>query len=121
MEDPRPKSIFLDIDGCILHQYAGLDHQILMPPKLLPGVLDKLHEWDRKGYIIILVSGRKESMRSITEKQLTELGVYWDQLILGVGGGVRVMINNDKDSAPGLETVVGITIEKNKGLGGLDI
>jgi histidinol phosphatase-like enzyme len=121
MDDPRPKTLFLDIDGVLLHQYGGLDQQILQTPSLLPGVLEKLHEWDAKGYNLILVTGRKHSMRSLTEKQLQDLGVYYDQLLMGVGGGVRVLVNNDKTSFPQMETAIGITIRKNKGLVDLEI
>lgn len=121
LEDKRPKTVFLDIDGVLLHQYGGLDQQMLQEAVLLPGVLEKLHEWDCLGYTIILVSGRRESMRKKTQKQLSSLGIYYDQLILGVGGGVRVLINNDKTSIPGLETAVGLTIKKNVGLIDVDI
>jgi|SRR5581483_9600185 len=120
-DDPRPCTILIDIDGTILFQRGGLDQQILQTSTLLPGVLEKFHEWDRLGYIIILMTGRKESMRRITERQLEELGVYFDQLVMGIGGGVRVLINNSKDSCPGLNTAVGITIPKNKGLEELSI
>ena len=53
-------------------------------------------EWDRKGYNIILISGRRESMRKVTEAQLNEAGIVYDQLILGVGGGERYLINDMK-------------------------
>lgn len=126
MEDPRPKTIFLDIDGTVLEQIGGLDKQMHLGPlpnhsPLLPGVLDKLHEWDCLGYIVVLVTGRKESMRAVTERQLEYHGIYYDQLIMGIGGGVRVLINNAKDSFPEMETAVGRTIPKNKGLVDLDI
>jgi predicted mannosyl-3-phosphoglycerate phosphatase (HAD superfamily) len=121
MSDPRPKTIFLDIDGVLLHQYGGLDAQMMCEPTLLPDVLNKLHSWDCKGYNIVLCTGRKESMRSITVEQLESVGIYYDQLIMSIGGGVRVLINNSKDSIPDLETAVAFTIPKNKGIGDLDI
>jgi hypothetical protein len=35
--------------------------------ELLEGTIEKLLEWDKKGYNIILTTGRKESLSSITE------------------------------------------------------
>ena len=35
-------------------------------------------------------------MRAVTEKQLNEAGIIYDQLILGVGGGERHLINDMK-------------------------
>ena len=93
----RPKTIICDIDGTLVEHVAPLDatksnHKL----KLIPGTRDTILEWDRKGYGIILISGRRESMRKVTELQLCEAGIIYDQLILGVGGGERHLINDMK-------------------------
>lgn len=41
------------------------------------------------------------------------VGIYYDQLIMQVGNGPRVLIN---DACEDQETAFGITIERNKGL-----
>jgi hypothetical protein len=64
--------------------------------KVLPGTKEKLWEWDGKGYNIILTTGRKEGMRKSTEEQLRKAGIIYDQLIMGIGGGDRVLINDKK-------------------------
>ena len=33
-------------------------------------------------------------MRITTERHLSELGIFYDQLIMGVGGGQRILIND---------------------------
>lgn len=121
MVDPRPKTILIDLDGTILYQHGGLDQQMKCSAKMLPGVLSKLHEWDLLGYNIIICTGRRESMRELTKRQLEECGIYYDQLVMGLGGGVRVLVNNSKSSFPGLETAVGITVPKNEGIRDLDV
>ena len=68
-----------------------------------------------KEYKIILVTGRKECTRSETESQLRYHGLVWDQLVMGIGGGVRVLINDKKPLHEG-DTATGITIERNIGL-----
>jgi histidinol phosphatase-like enzyme len=92
----RPKTIFIDIDGTILHHYGDLSQQITKIPIVLDGVKEKFIEWDKKGYIIILTTGRKEALRKITEKQIVDVGLFFDQLIMGCGGGERILINDMK-------------------------
>lgn len=88
--------------------------QMLDTPQLLPGVLDQFKRWDDLGYNIVIFTGRRESMREITEQQLKGLGLAYDQLVMGVGGGKRVLINDKK--ANGEETAFAINVDRNKGM-----
>lgn len=116
----RPKTIFLDIDGTILHHYGEyLIDQIEQPAKILPGVKDKLEEWQAAGHQIILTTGRKESMREDTERQLREVGIVYDRLILGITGGVRYLINDAKPS--GEVTAKAFCVRRNSGLSGIEL
>jgi len=90
------KTIFLDIDGVIFEHLGNLHVQITHDLKLLNGVLEKFHEWDLEGYRIILITGRRESARKITEKQLSNAGIFYDKLIMGLGRGDRIIINDTK-------------------------
>ena len=93
----RPKTIFCDIDGTLIKHFPPTttcipDHC----PEILDGTIEKLLEWDKKGYNIILISGRRECSREVTMNQLNKMGIIFDQLILGAGGGQRVLINDRK-------------------------
>ena len=82
--DIRPKTIFCDIDGTLVtHAKPTIAQLPTHKLNLLEGTLEKLLEWDKLGYNIILTTGRKESLRKITEKQLEEAGIFYDQLIMG--------------------------------------
>ena len=83
--------------------------------EVLPGVHDKLVEWDTKGYRVIITTGRKESAREATIKQLQRVGILYDQLIMGFGGGDRILIN-DRKSGSVRDTAYAINLERNKGL-----
>ena len=110
-----PKTIFLDIDGCILkHNGGNLSQTLYEEPQLLPGALQKLDLWESLGYKIIITTSRKESLRKFTEKQLLEVGISYDQLIMGLSMGERVIINDLKPD--GTHTARAIEIERNKGL-----
>jgi hydroxymethylpyrimidine pyrophosphatase-like HAD family hydrolase len=113
--DTRPKTIICDIDGTLVRHYDP--HTVSKSTykmELLEGTIEKLLEWERKGYNIILLTGRKESMRKVTEQQLSNAGIFYDQLIMGVGGGFRYLINDHKPS--GEEAAFAINVERNKGI-----
>jgi ribonucleotide monophosphatase NagD (HAD superfamily) len=101
MEENRSKTLFIDIDGTIFkHQKNATGacfYHLGAKDKLLPGVLDKFNEWHSKGHRLILTTGRPESMRQITEDQLRMAGLFWDMLLMGIGAGERILINDFKD------------------------
>lgn len=113
--DTRPKTIICDIDGTLVRHYDP--HTVSKPEyrmELLTGTIEKLLEWERKGYNIILLTGRKESMRQFTEQQLRDVGIFYDQLVMGVGGGPRYLINDYKPT--GETTAFAINVERNIGI-----
>jgi hypothetical protein len=88
--------------------------------ELLEDTVKTILEWDKKGYNIILTTGRRESMRKETEKQLSEVGIIYDQLIMGIKGGKRYLIN-DKKSYSNDDYAIAINLERNKGIKNLKI
>jgi dTDP-glucose pyrophosphorylase len=90
----KPKTIFCDIDGTLTHHVHRFSDLLDTEPILLPGVREKFNQWDSQGHKIILCTARKESAREMTERQLKSLGLCWDQLIMGVTSGERVLIND---------------------------
>lgn len=117
--EKRPRTIIIDIDGTILYHYGNLILQQNKKPKLLKGVIEKFAEWEGKGYRILLLTGRKESMRKKTIEQLETFGIYYDELIMGCGGGIRVLINDLKPNSEE-PTAIAINIKRNKGLNGIE-
>ena len=115
----KPKTIICDIDGVLLeHRNQGLSSQLYSTP--LKGTLKKINEWDVKGYNIILITGRRESLRKKTEEQLLMYGIFYDQLIMGFGGSFRYIINDTKPSMDD-DTCFAITVKRNGGIGDLDL
>lgn len=114
------KTIICDIDGTIFKHSGGQFTQFSKNIELLPGVEEKFALWGTKGYSIILISARRESDRDITKKQLSDFGIFYDKLVLGVGGGERVLIN---DLKPGIEhnTASAFNVERNEGLTNINL
>ena len=118
--DTRAKTVICDIDGTLVKH--GMPSKVATPEykmELLPDTLAKLEEWEAKGYRIILLTGRKESMRKVTEKQLRDVGIFYDQLLMGVGGGVRYLVNDTKPN--GSQTAFAINVERNTGINNIQI
>ena len=110
----KPKTLFLDIDGTLLKHQHTITDVYLQPAEILPGVIEKINEWDSQGHTIILVTARKESTRELTERQLRQFGLAWNHLIMGVGGGRRFLIN-DKLNENDINRAVGINVVTNQG------
>lgn len=109
------KTIICDIDGTLIpHTGEGGIQHLKDIKEVLPNVRKALHEWNKKSYNVILISGRRESTRKATEEQLSKLGITYDQLILGVGAGERVLINDCKPD--GKTTARAINLVRNEGL-----
>ena len=88
-------TIFCDIDGTLV-KHAPLTDSAKKTHKLdiLPGTIEKITEWEKNGYRIILTTGRKECTRAATEQQLQEAGIFYDQLI--IKSFDRYLINDKK-------------------------
>jgi len=115
--EKRPKTIFCDIDGVLFRHRGDITQQHLLNAEdiLLDGVKETITSWDRKGYRIILTTGRRESNRKYTEKQLNEAGIFYDYLIMGISGGVRVLINDNKEDSDE-STAISVNLKRNEGI-----
>jgi hypothetical protein len=116
----RPKTVFCDIDGTLIKHvppYTAFREDYNM--EALPGTLEKLVEWDRKGYNIILTTGRRESLRTITVAQLSRIGIFYDQLIMGIGSGERCLINDKKPD--GSQAASAINLDRDQGISNINI
>lgn len=116
----KKATIFCDIDGTLVkHNHPTITAKSDYEMELLKDTLIKLSDWEKMGHIIILTTARKESMRSVTEKQLSSVGIFYDQLIMGIGSGVRYLINDTKEGSP--ETAVAFNTKRDEGLININI
>ena len=112
----RPKTIFCDIDGTLWNHIGNISEQATHEGHyLLPNTKEAIDKWDKLGYQIILTTGRKESLRKKTEDELLRVGIVYDKLIMGLGGGVRILINDRKPNGT-KNTCYAVNLVRNKGL-----
>ena len=116
----KSKTIFCDLDGT-LTKHPG-DSTLIQNPEyeleVLPGVKEFLHKIDVNRYHLVITTGRKVSAREATVKQLQRAGILYDQLIMGFGGGDRILIN-DRKMGSDRDTASAINVTRNGGV--LDI
>jgi hypothetical protein len=115
-----PKTIFCDIDGTILKHTGDIVKNYTCSSETLPNVIETFKSWDKNNFKIILITGRKESTRKYTEEQLGRLGIVYDELIMGLPNGDRVIINDKKPRHP-RNTAYSINVVRNKGFENLDL
>ena len=89
------KTIICDIDGTLvkyLYDTKGITNGRISP---LPGVIEHINRWEQEGHKIILITGRRESLRKQTDKDLQELAIPYDLLLMGYADAGRILINDE--------------------------
>ena len=89
------KTIICDIDGTLVSYKKDTKGIMNTPHDILPGVSEHLNKWENQGCKIILITGRRENLRKVTEEELTTLGLPFDLLIMGCADTGRVLINDE--------------------------
>ena len=67
----------------------------------------------------MLTTARPEGCRAATEYQLRSEGLFWDQLVMGLPVGPRVVINDIKPN--GTLTARAINVKRNEGLSSVNV
>ena len=118
-----PKTILLDIDGCLVNYVTNFSDIIAgyAEPYALPGTVDTLMKWHNQGHKIILTTGRPECTRKRTEDMLTKCGILYDMLIMGLGPGPRVLINDMDPRQPETPKSMAVNIVRNLGFKDVDL
>lgn len=95
-QEELPRTILSDIDGTLLKHQGNIQNIIANQPEVLDGVLDNIQNWQLQDYKIILTTGRPESLRNLTQEQLQQCGITYDELIMDCRRGKRIIINDRK-------------------------
>ena len=90
------KTIICDIDGTLLdYQHDIIPHAgHTRDHTALPGVVKRMRQWEVQGCRIVIITGRRESERVRTEKDLRYHNIPYDMLIMGFADTGRVLIND---------------------------
>ena len=113
------KTIFSDIDGTLIRQvpFEELNENNV---ELLPGVAEKMAEWNEAGHYIVLTTARPEKYRSLTIKQMTNAGINFHQLVMGIGRDERILINNNSKNTPDVNRAFAVPVHRDGGFENVD-
>jgi hypothetical protein len=92
---------FLDIDGTLLEHISDFENITKYESlRALPDVSKKTALWHCLGHYIVLTTARCESLRELTVKQLHNAGIFYDHLLMGLGAGNRILVNDYVEGKP---------------------
>jgi len=106
-------TFFLDLDGTLVQHLEDFElvHETNFLP-VLPGAKEQTNKWHCNGDMIIITTARPESIRKLTETQLQNAGIVYDLLIMGIGAGDRILVNDKSES--GRNKAFAFNVERNK-------
>lgn len=107
----KPPTVFVDIDGVVLYHGGPPSKQWYEWTQAESTAIDLLDKLEAAGVRIVLCTARPEHMRDDLVQQLTEYGVPYHQLVMGLTSGKRVVINDAKPS--GDEAADAIVVPRN--------
>jgi hypothetical protein len=112
-------TLFVDIDGTLVkyRKFANLANSILEP---IQDVIDKINEAYSNGSVVVITTARPEEYRDYTIGELTEVGVKFHQLVMGIGRGTRYLINDKDPEKPEIERAVAINLTRDQGIKNID-
>lgn len=109
---------FLDIDGTLVPHLTNeqidliMSNKIVIKEELLVGVKELWTKF-KKNDVIIITTARRESHRELTTKIFTENNLRYDNLIMNLPSGQRVLINDSPDIF--YKKAISINVKRNQG------
>ena len=113
-------TFFVDIDGTIVQyrKFNELETAVLTP---IQDVIDTINKYYDEGACIVITSARPIQFELFTKQELEKIGVKYHQLVMGIGRGTRVVLNDKDPENPEIPRALGINLNRDKGWEQLDI
>lgn len=92
----KKSTIFCDIDGTLI-KYRKFETYLNSEPQPVQNMIDTLQCIHNEGHCIVLTTARPEYLRNHTKTELSKLHIPYDQLVMGLARGNRILIN-DKEN-----------------------
>lgn len=113
-------TLFVDIDGTLVkyRKFSELSESVLTP---IQDVIDYVNGHHDAGSVVVITTARPESYRLFTKQELEKLGVKYSQIIMDMGRGTRVILNDIDPENPDLPRAIGINLQRDEGLKEIEI
>ena len=111
-------TIFCDLDGTlIVHEDSPTNLGI----KVLEGAYKTIKRWKDQNYYIVLTTARNSINREYLESELSKHNIVYDELIMNLSSGTRILINDRKPSDFLMPSAIAYEVERNIGVSNIDI
>jgi hypothetical protein len=116
----KTPTLFVDIDGTIVkyRKFSELSESTLTP---IQDVIDFVNGHYDAGSVIVITTARPESYRLFTIEELEKIGIKYNQIIMDMGRGTRVILNDIDPKNPELPRAIGINLQRDGGLENIEI
>lgn len=113
----KVNTYFVDIDGVLLQHDSGFhsrEERYRAKQTFISSNIEQLMAQYLKGDRIVLTTSRPESERADLIKLFSSIDFKFDHLIMGIGDGIRLLINDRKTTDSYIDTAVAINVPRNK-------
>jgi hypothetical protein len=110
----KSSTFFVDIDGTIIkyRKFQELETAKIEPIQDVVNLINKSYD---EGCHIVITTARPETFRSFTINELNHIGLKYHQIVMGLGRGTRILINDKDPDQPSIDRAVGINLIRNEG------
>lgn len=110
----KKNTYFIDIDGTIF-MYRNFNNYQSEPAQVIKNSKQYLQQiWD-DGHYIVLVTARPEKLREFTESELKINNIPYNQLVMGIERGPRILIN-DMEFNSNEKRAFAINVKRDEGI-----
>lgn len=106
-------TIFCDIDGTIF-KYRKFDTMMSEKAELIDGIKEYLWNHFKNNTHIVITTARPYELKEFTIKELDDNGIHYNQLVMGIGRGSRILINDSEFE--GTPRAIAIPINRNQSI-----
>ncbi len=111
-------TIFIDLDGTLIFHNSGLDLDGKSIGKVVPidtDIFAKLTKFQQTGGKVIVTTARPAYSNTSLMSQIESFNFKPDQIIFGLTGGQRLLVNDIKPTAPHIRSALSMNIARNSG------
>lgn len=116
----KHSTFFVDIDGTLV-KYRKFEELSTAKLEPIQEVVDFINKSYDEGCHIVITTARTEPYRLFTKQELEKIGLKYHQIIMGLGRGTRIVINDKDPDKPELDRAVGLNLTRNEGFKNLDM
>jgi hydroxymethylpyrimidine pyrophosphatase-like HAD family hydrolase len=116
----KHSTFFVDIDGTLV-KYRKFEELSTAKLEPIQEVVDFINKSYDEGCHIVITTARTEPYRLFTKQELDTIGLKYHQIIMGLGRGTRVVVNDKDPENPHIDRAVGINLVRNQGFTNVDL